>query len=78
MGPRTVAVVVTFYLLPGAARAIADQAHRRYVETHGGGRQVVEYGVARSADGFLVSSIGETSIERGRWLTGTTFEDLRN
>jgi hypothetical protein len=68
---------ITLFLLLalGISRAIAEEtrqdAQRRYVETHGSRRQVVEYAVVRSAGGFLVSSIGPSSTEKGMWVTGT-------
>jgi hypothetical protein len=64
-----------FFLAFGASHATAGDAlqdtQRRYVETHGSRRQVVEYSVVRSAGGFQVSSISPSSTEKGTWVTGT-------
>jgi len=68
---RTVMLVGTLLVLLGAARALAEEAGRRYVETHGDRRQVVVYGIVPSAGGFVVSSISATSTEVGRWVSGT-------
>jgi hypothetical protein len=62
-----------FLALPASGAAAADAAQdsqRRYVETHGSRRQVVQYAVVRSATGFEVSSISPSSTERGTWVRG--------
>jgi hypothetical protein len=66
-----VAFVGTVFLLLAMARAMAEESQRRYVETHGERTQVVQYGVVRSADGLLISSVDPRSTETGRWVTGT-------
>ncbi len=71
MRPKTVTVVVMLLVVLAAARALAEETSRRYVETHGPRRQVVAYGITPRKDGFDVSSVGETSAEHGRWVTGT-------
>jgi len=64
------AFVGSVFLLLGMARALADETQRRYVETHGDRTLVVQYGVTRSTDGFVVSSVDARSTETGRWQTG--------
>lgn len=71
MRPRTMTLVLTLLVLSATARAIAERDSRRYVETHGSRRQVVVYDVTPTADGFEVSSVGETSAEKARWVAGS-------
>ena len=71
MNNGRVAVVMLVFLLLGMARALAEDAERRYVETHGDRTQIVRYGVVRTADGFSVSSVSPQSTEIGQWVTGT-------
>jgi hypothetical protein len=71
MKPGRIATLGIVFLILGMARAMAEEAQRRYVETHGNRTQVVQYGVVRSADGFVVSSVDPRSTETGRWVTGT-------
>lgn len=66
-----VTIVAAVFLFLGMARAIAEEAQRRYVETHGERTQVVRFAVVRFADGFVVSSVGAFSAETGRWVAGT-------
>jgi hypothetical protein len=71
MKPRALVLVGTLLLLLAAARAFAQEAGRRYVESHGDRRGVVVFSVVRTADGFVVSSVASASSEEGRWVAGT-------
>jgi hypothetical protein len=68
-------ITLSLFLALGASLATAEEARpdapRRYIETHGSRRQVVEYTVVRSGSGFQVSSISQSSTEKGTWVTGT-------
>ena len=72
---RLETLALSLLLALGASRAAAADALkdelRRYVETHGSRRQVVQYAVVRSAAGFKVSSTSPSSTERGTWVRGT-------
>jgi hypothetical protein len=71
MDRRARALLVTVLVLLAAARALAAEAGRRYLETHGNRRQVVEYVQALTADGWDVTSTGDDARERAHWTAGT-------
>ncbi|HEY9593507.1 MAG TPA: hypothetical protein VHE79_03460 [Spirochaetia bacterium] len=54
-------------LLAAATLASAEPGARRYVETHGGASQPIEYGVAADGEMFRVTAVDDGSSNLVRW-----------
>jgi hypothetical protein len=67
---RAALVSLCILVLP-AALLPAEQVVRKYLETHGGKSAVMEYGVAASEKGMLVTSTGGGTSEEMLWVPGT-------
>jgi hypothetical protein len=69
-GMRAVLLSLCLFV-PVCALSAADPVTVKYLETHGAKSAVMEYGVAPSAQGIRVTSVGGGSAEEMLWVPGT-------
>ena len=67
---RAALLTLCVLMLPGAFLH-SQQVTVKYLETHGAKSAVMEYGVAQTAQGIRVTSIGGGSAEEMLWVPGT-------